>query len=78
MEAEGKLRSDLNRQRYFQLKEAVERFDNKKAELDEKLADASLGFEDLRKKLMEKVKKDKQSIQTLEKKVKTLLTTTLT
>lgn len=70
MEAEGKLRSDLNRQRYFQLKEAVERFEGKKTELEEKLADASLGFEDLRKKLMENVKKDKSSIQTLEKKVK--------
>jgi len=70
MEAESKLRSDLNRQRYFQLKEAVERCETKKTELEEKLADASLGFEDLRKKLMEKVKKDKQNIMTLEKKVK--------
>lgn len=70
MEAESKLRADLNRQRYFQLKEAVERFDAKRGELEEKLADASLGFEDLRKKLMEKVKKDKTSITILEKKAK--------
>lgn len=67
---ENQLRLDGHRVRYFGLKEESEKMNAKKATLEEKLADASLSFEEIRKKLMAKVKEDKKSIRGLERRAK--------
>ena len=70
IEKENQLRMDNNRIRYFNLKDDIEQSENKKKELEEKLKDASLSFEEIRKKLMEKVKNDKKEIRALERRAK--------
>lgn len=72
IDQENSIRMDNVRLKAIQIKEGIERFEAKKNDLEDKLSENSLTFEELRAKLMEKVKIEKSEIQNLEKRVKEL------
>jgi intraflagellar transport protein 74 len=72
IEQQQLLRMDMNRLKFFELKEDKEKIEKKEKELQEELQDCKLSFEELRKKLMEEVKVNKKEIQKFEKRVKEL------
>ncbi len=72
MDQESKLRLDMDRITMFKLKEDLRIFKEKEKKSQSNLKDCSLGFEDLRKKLMEDVKINKKVVQSLTKRHKEL------
>lgn len=72
VEQESAIRMDNSRLKANQIKEGMARFEARRADLEDKLSENSLTFEELRSKLMEQVKAEKLEIQGLEKRAKEL------
>lgn len=72
LEQENIIRVDSLRVKAIQVKEGTARFEAKRADLEDRLSENSLTFEELRTKLMERVRAEKAEIQGLEKRAKEL------
>lgn len=72
VDQENGIRMDSLRLKSIQIKDGISRFEAKKNDLDDKLSENSMSFEELRSKLMDRVKVEKNEIQALEKRAKEL------